>query len=87
MDLKYTGFLLEINNEVVATATGAAELGHPARAVSLLASWMHSEGKSFKKGRTVLSGGQDKIKNSGKRKPDFIIQNLKELIYFSASKH
>lgn len=33
-----------------------------------------------------LSGGQDKINKFGKRKPDFIIQNLKELIYFSASR-
>jgi len=57
LELEYTGCLLEINNEVVATATGAAVLGHPARAVSLLASWLYTQGKSLKKGWAVLSGG------------------------------
>ena len=57
LELDLTGCLLEINNEVVATATGAAVLGHPARAVALLAAWFHTQGKSLKKGWAVLSGG------------------------------
>tara|TARA_Y100000590_G_scaffold95305_2_gene108092 strand:+ start:6686 stop:7453 length:768 start_codon:yes stop_codon:yes gene_type:complete len=57
LKLDLLGCLLEINNEVVATATGAAVLGHPAHAVSLLASWLHKQGKSLKKGWVILSGG------------------------------
>tara|TARA_B100000676_G_C17896261_1_gene742014 strand:+ start:141 stop:908 length:768 start_codon:yes stop_codon:yes gene_type:complete len=55
--LELLGCLLEIDNEVVETATGAAVLGHPAKAVSLLANWLHTQGKIIKKGWTVLSGG------------------------------
>lgn len=55
--LDLLGCLLEIDNEVVETATGAAVLGHPAKAVSLLANWLFGQGKTLKKGWTVLSGG------------------------------
>jgi len=55
--LELLGCLLELDSEVVETATGAAVLGHPAKAVALLANWLDGQGKKLKKGWTVLSGG------------------------------
>ena len=56
-DLSLTGCLLEIDGDVVDSATGAAVLDHPANAVALLARWLDHQGKSLKSGCTILSGG------------------------------
>ena len=56
-DLSLTGCLLEIDGDVVDSATGAAVLDHPANAVALLARWLDHQGKSLKSGWTILSGG------------------------------
>jgi len=42
---------------VVATAAGAAILGHPAGAVAMLANWVGSRGGSLEPGAIILSGG------------------------------
>ena len=56
-DLSLTGCLLEVDGDVVDSATGAAVLDHPANAVALLARWLDHQGKSLKSGWTILSGG------------------------------
>lgn len=43
--------------DVVATAAGAAVMGHPAAAVAWLANRLGSQGKSLRAGLLVLSGG------------------------------
>tara|TARA_B100000029_G_scaffold511609_1_gene606113 strand:- start:183 stop:950 length:768 start_codon:yes stop_codon:yes gene_type:complete len=57
LNLSTLGCLLYVNGDVVATATGAAVLDHPANAVALLANWLNKQGKSLKKGWPILSGG------------------------------
>src|SRR5258705_410483 len=55
--LRLAGVVLEHNGEVVATASGAASLGHPAAAVAWLARALHAEGEGLRAGEVVLSGG------------------------------
>jgi 2-keto-4-pentenoate hydratase len=68
IDLRLVGVLLEKNGEVVATASGAASLGHPAAAVAWMVRTMSSEGslagpsgsgagEGLRAGEVVLSGG------------------------------
>ena len=49
--------VLEKNGEVVATASGAASLGHPAAAVAWLVRSLAARGRGPARGRRVLSGG------------------------------
>ena len=57
IDLRLVGVLLEKNGRVVATASGAASLGHPAAAVAWLARELSSTGECLRAGELVLSGG------------------------------
>ncbi|MBN9098992.1 MAG: fumarylacetoacetate hydrolase family protein [Pseudonocardia sp.] len=57
IDLRLVGVVLEKNGEVVATASGAASLGHPAAAVAWMVRAMAAHGEGLKAGEVVLSGG------------------------------
>jgi 2-oxo-3-hexenedioate decarboxylase len=57
IDLRLAGVVLEHNGEVVATAAGAAALGHPAAAVAWLARSLAAAGEGLRAGQVVLSGG------------------------------
>ena len=57
IDLRLVGVVLEKNGEVVATASGAAALGHPAAAVAYLVRALAAEGEGLSAGEVVLSGG------------------------------
>jgi 2-keto-4-pentenoate hydratase len=56
LDLRTVGMVLEKNGEVVATAAGAAVLGHPAQAVAWLANKLAAYGITLRKGEVILSG-------------------------------
>lgn len=56
LDLRTVGMVLEKNGEIVATAAGAAVLGHPAQAVAWLANKLAGYGIILRKGEVVLSG-------------------------------
>jgi 2-oxo-3-hexenedioate decarboxylase len=57
LDLRLLGVLLEHNGEVIATAAGAAALGHPASAVAWLVRSLATENDGLRPGDVVLSGG------------------------------
>src|SRR5215469_675036 len=57
LDLRLVGVLLEHNGEVIATAAGAAALGHPASAVAWLIRSLAAENEGLRAGDIVLSGG------------------------------
>ncbi len=57
VDLSLIGLLLEVDGEQVATASGAATMGHPAEAVALLANWLGARGEAIEAGWCVYSGG------------------------------
>jgi 2-oxo-3-hexenedioate decarboxylase len=57
LDLKNLGVVLEKNGEIVATASGAAVLGHPAASVAMLANMLGARGKSIPAGTLILTGG------------------------------
>ena len=57
IDLRLVGVVLEKNGEVVATASGAASLGHPAAAVAWMVRTMSADGEGLRAGDVVLSGG------------------------------
>lgn len=57
VDLGGIGCVFEKNGELVATAAGAAVLGHPARAVAWLVRRLAAEGRGLEAGQIVLSGG------------------------------
>ena len=57
IDLAVVDVALEHNGAVVATATGAAALGHPAAAVAWLVRALHAVGEGVAAGQIVLSGG------------------------------
>jgi 2-keto-4-pentenoate hydratase len=57
IDLRLVGVVLEHNGEVVATASGAASLGHPAAAVAWLVRSLASSGEGLRAGEVILSGG------------------------------
>jgi 2-oxo-3-hexenedioate decarboxylase len=56
-DLALEGCLLEIDGELVATAAGAAVLGHPAEAVAHLANALATRDRWLEAGWVVLAGG------------------------------
>ncbi len=57
IDLRLVGVVLEHNGGVVATASGAASLGHPAAAVAWLVRSLAATGEGLRAGDVVLSGG------------------------------
>ncbi len=57
IDLRLVGVVLERNGELVATASGAASLGHPAAAVAWLVRTLAADGEGLHAGQVVLSGG------------------------------
>ena len=57
IDVRLVGVLLEKNGELVATASGAASLGHPAAAVAWLVRQLAASGEGLTAGQVVLSGG------------------------------
>jgi 2-oxo-3-hexenedioate decarboxylase len=57
IDLRLVGIVLEHRGEVVATASGAASLNHPAAAVAWLVRSLATEGLGLAEGDIVLSGG------------------------------
>lgn len=56
IDLRLTGCVLEHNGELVATAAGAAVLGHPAASVAWLVRRLATRGRGLRAGDVVLSG-------------------------------
>lgn len=57
LDLATVGVVMEKNGEIVATAAGAAVLGHPAAAVAMLANHLAARGEEIPAGAVILSGG------------------------------
>ena len=57
IDLRLVGVVLEHNGDVVATASGAASLGHPAAAVAWLVRSLAAVGEGLRAGDVILSGG------------------------------
>jgi 2-oxo-3-hexenedioate decarboxylase len=57
IDLRLVGVVFERNGETVATAAGAAVLGHPAAAVAWLVRALAADGSGLRAGEIVLSGG------------------------------
>jgi 2-oxo-3-hexenedioate decarboxylase len=57
IDLALVGCLLEDGPDLVATAAGAAVVGHPAESVALLANHLGRRGRRLEAGWVVLSGG------------------------------
>lgn len=57
VDLKNLGIVMEKNGEVVATACGAAVLGHPAQSVAMLANMLGARGLEIPAGTLILTGG------------------------------
>jgi 2-keto-4-pentenoate hydratase len=57
IDLRLVGVVFEHRGEVVATASGAATLGHPAAAVAWLVRSLAAEGLGLAEGDVILSGG------------------------------
>jgi 2-keto-4-pentenoate hydratase len=56
IDLRTVGMVMEKNGEILATAAGAAVLGHPANAVAWLANKLAAYGILLRKGEVILSG-------------------------------
>jgi len=57
LDLKNLGVVMEKNGKVVATAAGAAVLGHPALSVAMLANMLGVRGQVLPAGTLILTGG------------------------------
>lgn len=56
VDLSLLGCVLEVDGDLVASAAGAAVLGHPAEAVALLANSLAENDQYLRAGWTVLAG-------------------------------
>ncbi|MFM6852774.1 MAG: 2-oxo-3-hexenedioate decarboxylase [Sphingopyxis sp.] len=56
VDLATIGVILEKNGVPVQMASGAAVLGHPARAVQMLVHWLAEQGRTLPAGSIILSG-------------------------------
>jgi 2-oxo-3-hexenedioate decarboxylase len=56
-DLRLTGCVLRTNGQVVATAAGAATMGHPAAAVAWLANRLVAQKQTLRAGQLIFSGG------------------------------
>lgn len=57
LDLAHEAVLLEVDGEVVDSATGAAVQGHPAEALALAANALGERGLALEPGQIVLTGG------------------------------
>jgi 2-oxo-3-hexenedioate decarboxylase len=57
LDLKNLGVVMRKNGKVVATASGAAVLGHPLNSVAMLANMLGRRGRSIPAGTLILTGG------------------------------
>jgi 2-oxo-3-hexenedioate decarboxylase len=57
LDLAVEAVLVEVDGEVVDSATGAAVLGHPAEALALAANELARRGRAIEPGWVVLTGG------------------------------
>jgi 2-oxo-3-hexenedioate decarboxylase len=57
IDLALVGCVLRVDGEVVATAAGAATMGHPAAAVAWLVNRLAVRGQQLRAGMVVFSGG------------------------------
>lgn len=56
LDLRLTGAVYKKNGQVIATSTGAAVMGHPARAVAWMINKLTERGQYVRAGEIVLSG-------------------------------
>lgn len=56
LDLGLTGMLFEKNGSLVSTSTGAAVMGHPARAIAWMVNKLGEKGISVMPGDVILSG-------------------------------
>jgi 2-keto-4-pentenoate hydratase len=56
IDLRLTGCVLEHNGRLVATAAGAAVLGHPAASVAWMVRRMAARGQGLRAGQVVMAG-------------------------------
>ena len=56
-DLRLLGCVLRVNGDVVATAAGAATMGHPAAAVAWLANRLAARDQKLEAGMLIFSGG------------------------------
>jgi 2-oxo-3-hexenedioate decarboxylase len=56
VDLKNLGVVLEKNGYVVATAAGAAILGHPAASIAMLANMLGERGEEIPAGTFIMAG-------------------------------
>ena len=56
IDLRLTGCVFEKNGELVATASGAAVLGHPAASVAWLVRELARRGRGLTQGQVVMAG-------------------------------
>jgi 2-keto-4-pentenoate hydratase len=65
IDLRLVGVVFEKNGALVATASGAASLGHPAAAVAWLVRSLAADGEGLRAGDIVLSGGLTAAVNVG----------------------
>lgn len=57
LDLRHLGVVMERNGRVVATASAAAVLGHPAQSVAMLANLLGERGREIPAGTLILTGG------------------------------
>jgi 2-oxo-3-hexenedioate decarboxylase len=57
LDLSLEACLLEVNGKIIDSATGAAILGHPARALAFAANKLAERGHALEAGWIVLTGG------------------------------
>jgi 2-oxo-3-hexenedioate decarboxylase len=57
LDLSLEAALLEVDGQIVDTATGAAVQGHPAEALALAANALAARGRALQPGWLVLTGG------------------------------
>lgn len=57
VDLSLEACLLEVDGQIVDTATGAAVLGHPAEALAFAANTLAARGHAIEAGWIVLTGG------------------------------
>lgn len=57
LDLSLEAVLVEVDGEVVDSATGAAVLGHPGEALALAANELGRRGRAIEPGWVVLTGG------------------------------
>jgi 2-oxo-3-hexenedioate decarboxylase len=57
LDLTLAACLVEVNGQVVDSATGAAVMGHPAQALAMAANDLGRRGLAIERGWIVLTGG------------------------------